>query len=608
MSRLDYPKGYGAVMSLYAEAYTITDYLILLGGKDRYLQIPVQAKRVGWDRAFKQIYGIDGVRKLESFVVSWVDDGRPILDPIESPETAAVAVSPEVVDAGMASPKSRKNRNKTIAGMQLIYFTSKFCGPCREMTPVIDKLSQEPGFPEITKISLDTADEEQFVIDGRSVTGSFLVDMFGIDRAPVLIYAFNGKKVNRINGFADEPMIRAGINVRSRRPEKPISGKARAATVRVHVAMGNLRDIGTGTVVSSGDRSVILTCAHIFSEADDSSLIRVVTYCDGCRKFIPAELIDSDKESDLATIVVDEHLPSVQAGKLTRDCFTYGCSDGADPTLEYTSVLAVDRYDGPGNLLCSGAPAQGRSGGGLYNGVGDIVGVCSAADRRANEGLYTSIEEAFALKGFPPGYNPVYPGQPSEPDRTVELPPVEPESKIDWSTIRIVALVRSDKPDYVDLLGGPAERLISSISDGATHLEVISEEENADHFNAVMDAAGVPRDAVPVHVVVMVGKSAEVGFIKGLVLKKIEGKIAQAIPSTKLPITPDVVFERTHRRDWNSILDAIGSVEQNRITKHQSWGSWLIAAFMAFISGMKTRRSQNGVVSRVREFIAGAKE
>lgn len=60
------------------------------------------------------------------------------------------------------------------------------------------------------------------------------------------------------------------------------------------------------------------------------------------------------------------------------------------PTQLKVTLVDKDRYEGPGNLICSKAPASGRSGGGLYNAAGQLVGVCSCANRNHAEGLYMS--------------------------------------------------------------------------------------------------------------------------------------------------------------------------------------------------------------------------
>ena len=68
-----------------------------------------------------------------------------------------------------------------------------------------------------------------------------------------------------------------------------------------------------------------------------------------------------------------------------------GCDHGKDPTALATRVTNVDRYQGPPNIEAGGAPVEGRSGGGLFNSAGQLVGVCFAADYEGNEGLYTAL-------------------------------------------------------------------------------------------------------------------------------------------------------------------------------------------------------------------------
>jgi hypothetical protein len=48
------------------------------------------------------------------------------------------------------------------------------------------------------------------------------------------------------------------------------------------------------------------------------------------------------------------------------------------------------------NLTADGEPAQGRSGGGLFNARGEVVGVCNAANPSDREGLYAALATIHA--------------------------------------------------------------------------------------------------------------------------------------------------------------------------------------------------------------------
>jgi len=54
-------------------------------------------------------------------------------------------------------------------------------------------------------------------------------------------------------------------------------------------------------------------------------------------------------------------------------------------------IVAVDRYLGPSTIECTNQPVQGRSGGGLFNDRGELVGVCSAADPWLRRGIYGGL-------------------------------------------------------------------------------------------------------------------------------------------------------------------------------------------------------------------------
>jgi len=56
----------------------------------------------------------------------------------------------------------------------------------------------------------------------------------------------------------------------------------------------------------------------------------------------------------------------------------------------------LNRYQGPANIEIAGAPVQGRSGGGLFDRKGRLIGVCIAADTELDEGLFLGPESFYS--------------------------------------------------------------------------------------------------------------------------------------------------------------------------------------------------------------------
>lgn len=179
-------------------------------------------------------------------------------------------------------------------------------------------------------------------------------------------------------------------------PDAPLQ-----ATVRVRLTDGNMRDVGTGTIIHSvPGQSIILTCAHIFQKVSHKAVVEVDVFQDGKVLKYPAVVLGGDHESDVSLIQIKTTSPlttvpiALQRPELSKSeqLFSLGCSDGDLPTRLDMNVIEVNRYLGPENILCTNDPTQGRSGGGLFDAQQQLVGVCSAADRKAKEGLYTGVK------------------------------------------------------------------------------------------------------------------------------------------------------------------------------------------------------------------------
>lgn len=197
--------------------------------------------------------------------------------------------------------------------------------------------------------------------------------------------------------------------------ESPMDGllTAEAATVRVKVAGVSskdgkkIQDVGTGTIVySAAGQAIILTCAHVFLDmATKDAKIEIEVFENGKPLSYPASLIGGDHNSDLAFLKIQSTkvMPAVRltaaAPGVTKDqsLVSFGCNGGADPTLLKTKVVDINRHNGPANLVCSVDPQSGRSGGGLFDANGSLVGVCSCADRKLKEGLYMAHSPILEL-------------------------------------------------------------------------------------------------------------------------------------------------------------------------------------------------------------------
>ena len=80
----------------------------------------------------------------------------------------------------------------------LIDYYAPWCGPCKKMEPILNKLSEEfAGKVQIVRINVDEA--------------STVVKSQKIDNIPVVSTFKMGQEMKRVNGFQDEAAMRAMI-------------------------------------------------------------------------------------------------------------------------------------------------------------------------------------------------------------------------------------------------------------------------------------------------------------------------------------------------------------------------------------------------------------
>lgn len=185
----------------------------------------------------------------------------------------------------------------------------------------------------------------------------------------------------------------------------PVRGNPLAASVRIRVKDGQGENFGSGTIIDSRvGATTIVTCGHIFRNWDKQGTIEVDYFTNSGIQTTVGRRLYHNLEADVGLIAVNvDPLPSCVVAppgtKILKGApvVSVGCSGGEKPTVQSLKVTALNRYLGADNIECTGVPAQGRSGGGLFTRDGQLIGVCTAAAPHNREGLYAGLKTVQAL-------------------------------------------------------------------------------------------------------------------------------------------------------------------------------------------------------------------
>jgi hypothetical protein len=185
------------------------------------------------------------------------------------------------------------------------------------------------------------------------------------------------------------------------------------SSVKLRVDSADGHSWGSGTIVDTrGNDALILTCGHIFRESGTTDnngkiIVEVRLYGENSSVKVYGRCIYYDLEIDLALVVIVPPCPveaipiapanlAINAG---QNVISVGCDGGADPTIRKHSIMSTNRIGTPTSnklpfhyIQVSGAPVGGRSGGGLFNDNGFLIGVCNTADPICDDGHFVPAE------------------------------------------------------------------------------------------------------------------------------------------------------------------------------------------------------------------------
>ena len=321
--------------------------------------------------------------------------------------------------------------------VELLDFYLPTCGPCRAMARTVERLEAEG----VRVRRVDGSRETQLAAQLR------------IDSYPTFVAVANGREVGRIVGATPYESLKPLVSGASPQQQQtaaapqhtfaPVSGrensyamanrefgaqqpvaagplpgahaKLLSTTVRFTILEPNGRSFGTGTIIDArSGEALVVTCAHLFRGPDGKpidpagkisiELFDTVTGAVRVAERVEGQLVSHDFDADVALVAIRPSVavPTSRVAMSPGDLRvgapvrSVGCDLGADPTVRESQIVDLNRYDGPPNIEASGAPVQGRSGGGLFNEAGELIGVCNFADEPAGEGIYAGLASIHA--------------------------------------------------------------------------------------------------------------------------------------------------------------------------------------------------------------------
>jgi thiol-disulfide isomerase/thioredoxin len=377
------------------------------------------------------------------------------------------------VTAGMILATAVLTGTSGAADAILINFTSASCGPCQAMRPTLAQLERMrvpvrhvdvAAEPEVAlRYGIRKTPTFVVVADGKEVTrmvgtqsleqlrAALAIDPRGplirtglqrpTDSIPAPLTRLAPVNRLHVNPPADmaKTLTTAAAPAPRAEPMPSVSladsvERAAAATVRLKVHDGHGYGTGTGTIIDThGDEALVLTCGHLFRETKGQGKIEVDLFVGGQTRTVPGRVLDYDSDNrDIALVAIRPGFSVQPVSVISAEdrvvngqtAFSFGCDRGDDPSRRDTRITGINKYNqhlGVSNLEIAGAPIDGRSGGGLFDAAGRLIGVCNAADYKGDIGIYagpgnvywqldrvgmSALYKTPATRGLPGGDSP----------------------------------------------------------------------------------------------------------------------------------------------------------------------------------------------------------
>ncbi|HEV7278599.1 MAG TPA: trypsin-like peptidase domain-containing protein [Pirellulaceae bacterium] len=209
-------------------------------------------------------------------------------------------------------------------------------------------------------------------------------------------------------GFAaplPAPNVGGGMQAAPSQAASDPVARALGATVRIKIEESGSVSYGTGVVVDvhrsgNGAEALILTCGHLFRDSKGKAALTVDFPTRQDNRPVPGKLLEYvADDADVGAIYVMLPFevtpvpvaPDQYRSTVGHSVFSVGCDQGGDARVMQSKVTSIDRYVGPPNIQASGAPTLGRSGGGLFDAEGRLIGICNAMDAEDDEGIYAAL-------------------------------------------------------------------------------------------------------------------------------------------------------------------------------------------------------------------------